>query len=418
MKTPARWWIAGIVVVVALGQVAWTAEPVIDIPQDAAEGALQDSHRQQIDEYVAYYVDELAKATSQDRVVAARRRLTDSYVKKYGTRAREYMLAYAGSTARHGQAMLASLPAEDRMGLLKKVNLAYAASRMGQVSLDPLTVTMVAHPEPALRFLGWEAYVSMRPSVLAVQGKPAEVMFATLSERFQKETDPHVLAQMMKMFAFRGAGDFGGAVSEDAAQDGLGKLFAVLEANWVGLCRKTLEADGTVAEASSVAIDAAGKIKGVLKEKVEDKVLAQMLANMVWSLGKAYDSALAIQQASQASADISAAEILVANDPSPENMKMLDDARKKAQALAEKAGLTVEDLPPAAVSEYTVSAIAKALSDCESALVSLTGARNNFIKKELNSGGAAVRLGTLKWIDDVLVEKYQVKQPAELVTPK
>ena len=43
--------------------------------------------------------------------------------------------------------------------------------------------------------------------------------------------------------------------------------------------------------------------------------------------------------------------------------------------------MAVKDLPSKTEAEYDVSAIAKALTDCEIALASLTGARNNFVKK-------------------------------------
>jgi len=410
MNTPARWWAAGMIVLVALGQAAWADAPVIDLSDEDAQGALQDSHRQQIDAFVAHYVDAMGKATTQETVVAARRRLIDNY-NRFGTRAQEYMAAFASSMAKHGKDGLAAATGAGRLDALKKINLAIAASRMGQVSLGPLAEAMVSHNDPAVRFFGWDAYVSMRASVLAAGGPPADAMFAGLSDRLEKETDPHVLSQMMRMFTFRGVEEFGGAVSESAYEAGLARFFKALQGNWVGLCQRMLRADGVVAEAISIATDAASKIKGELKEKVDDKALAQMLANMAWSGGKAYDLALTVYEAAKAKADAAKLE-------SGEAVESTTDPAQKARELAKKAGMALEDLPSVTESEHAVSAIAKALRDCEAALNALTGAGKNLIEKELKNGGAAVRIGTLEWIDDVLVKKYGIKKPEEIISPK
>lgn len=442
MNMPARWCAAGIAVVLAASLAASAAEPVIDIPNEAAQGALQDTQRQQIDEYVAYQVDKMAKATSQDEVIAARRKLTDIY-NRYGSKAQEFMSAFAASMAKHGKAMLAGLAADDPLRALKEVNLSLAVSRMGQVTLGPLADVMVSHADPAVRHFGWTAYVAMRGPVMAAGGKAAQAMYDVLSNRLQKETNPHVLAEMVKMFTFRDIAEAGGAITPEAYSDGLSKLFKILETNWVSLCRRVMLADGSVAEAASTAVDAAVRLKGELKGKVADQVVIQLMANMTWSAGKAFDLVLSAQAAEAARlADKAtdkagetpidenppAAKPAVGNAPQParkvgKDVKTLGSrAVGAASQPAPKVGRDAKTLSSqAAQNEYAVGTITKLLLDCESSLNALTQLNESYISKALVATGgdraAVVRLAVLKWID-YLVSKYNIKRPEDVVPPK
>jgi hypothetical protein len=443
MNMPARWWAAGIAVVLAASLAASAAEPVIDIPNEAAQGALQDTQRQQIDQYVAYQVDKMAKATSQDEVIAARRKLTDIY-NRYGSKAQEFMSAFGASMAKHGKAMLAGLAADDPLRTLKEVNLSFTVSRMGQVTLGPLADVMVSHADPAVRHFGWTAYAAMRGSVMAAGGKAAQAMYDVLSNRLQKETNPQVLAEMVKMFIFRDIAEAGGAITPEAYSEGLSKLFKILETNWVSLCRRVMLADGSVAEAASTAVDAAVRLKGELKGKVADQVVIQLVANMTWSAGKAFDLALGAQDAAEAArladkttdkagenpgdVNLPAAKPAVGNAPQP-----APKVGKDAKTLGSRAvGAASQPTPKvgkdartlgsqAAQNEYAVSTITKLLLDCESALNALTQLNESYISKALGATGgdraAGVRLAVLKWID-YLVSKYNIKRPEDVVPPK
>ncbi len=421
MNMPARWCAAGIAGVLAASLAASAAEPVIDIPNEAAQGALQDAQRTQIDEYVAYQVDKMAKATSQDQVIAARRKLTDNY-NRYGSKAQEFMTAFGASMAKHGTPMLAGLAADDPLRTLKEVNLSLTISRMGQVTLGPLADAMVSHADPAVRYFGWLAYAAMRGPVMAAGDKAAQAMYAVLSVRLQKETDPQVLAEMLRMFTFRDISEAGGGITQEAYADGLASLFKILQANWMNLCRRVMLADGSVAEAASTAVDAIGRLKGELKGTVSDQVAIQLVANMTWSAGKAFDLALGIQDAAEAARLADKAAAKAASTPSDDNLAVAKDAADKARQLAQKVGKDAKTLgAQAAQSEYAVSTITKLLKDCESSLNSLTQLNETYISKPLNATGgdraAAVRLGVLKWID-ALVSKSNIKRPEDVVPPK
>lgn len=377
MNMPVRWCAAGIAGVLAASLAASAAEPVIDITNEAARDALQDTHRQQIDEYVAYQVDKMAKATGQNEVVAARRKLTDIY-NRYGSKAQEFMSAFAASMAKHGKAMLARLAADDPLRTLKEVNLSITVLRMGQVTLGPLADVMVSHADPAVRYYGWIAYAAMRVPVMAAGGKAAQAMYTVLAARMQKEDDPQVLAEMVRIFTFRDMTDVGSAISPEAYTDGLARLFKILDANWVGLCRKVMQADGNVAEAASTALSAVVWLKSQLKDKVSDQATIQLVADVTWSAGKAFDLSLA----------------------------SLD-----AKPLGSRA----------AQIEYAVSTITEMLKSCESSLNLLSGRTESFINTALVATSvdraAGVRLAVLRWVD-LLVKEYKIKRPEDVVPPK
>jgi len=444
MNMPARWFAAGIAVVLAASLAASAAEPVIDIPNEAAQGALQDAQRQQIDAYVAYQVDKMAKATSQDEVIAARRKLTDLYSNRYGSKALEYMSAFGASMAKHGKAMLAGLAADDPLRTLKEVNLSLTVSRMGQVTLGPLADVMVSHADSAVRYFGWFAYAAMRVPVMAAGGKAAQAMYDVLSNRLQKETNPQVLAEMVKMFTFRDIAEAGGAITPEAYSDGLSRLFKILETNWVSLCRKVMLADGSVAEAASTAVDAAVRLKGELKGKVADQVAIQLVANMTWSAGKAFDLALGAQAAAEATRQADKTTDKAGETPIDENPPVVKPAVGAAPQPARKVGKDAKTLGSQAVgaasqpapkvgrdartlnsqaaqNEFAVGTINKLLLDCESSLNTLTQRNESYIAKALVATGsdraADVRIAVNKWIDE-LVKAVNIKRPEDVVPPK
>ncbi len=421
MNMPASWCAAGIAGVLAVSLAASAAEPVIDISKDAAQGALQDAQRQQIDQYVAYQVDKMAKATSQDQVIAARRKLTESY-NHYGTKAHEFMSAFAASMAKHGKAMLAGPAKDDPLRTLKEVNFALTVSRMGQVSLGPLANVMVSHADPAVRYFGWIAYAAMRGPVLAAGGQPTQEMYDVLSNRLQKETNPHVLAEMLRMFTFHDITEAGANIIPAAYADGLAKLFKIIDANWVGLCRNLMLADGNVAEAASTAVDAAVRLKGELKAKVTDQVAIQLVANMTWSAGKAFDLALGAQEAAEAAKMAEKAAAKAGPTPDEESLAPAKGTPHKAAQPVQKVGQDAKTIgSQAAQIEYAVSTITKLLLDCEIALNTLTQRNEAPIAKALNATGgdraAVVRLSVLNWVD-FLVGKYNIKRPEDVVPPK
>jgi len=406
-------------VALAVCAAASAAVPVMDIPDAVAQGALQDTHRKQIDTYVAYHIAKMASATTQEAVIAARGKLKGAYI-QYG-KAREYMSAYAASVATHGKDMLAKLAPDDSLKALKEVNLSIRASRMPQVSLQGLVVEMVGHENPAVRFFGWQTYALMQTAVMAAGNQVAQPMYAALANAMEKETDPHVLAEMLKMFRLSRGSDDDTAISPEAHRQGRLKLFNILKAHWVGLCRRVLQADGIVVEGASTGIVAVVKFKSALDKEVTDKVAIQLVANMTWSAGKAYDLALRVREAARAAVLAKKESERAAADPSQENLTAAKLAGQNARQLAAKVGKDPKELASQAPqSNYAVSTCRLLLTECEKALNKLTGSNKSYISKPLKSHGkdpaAGVRLGVIKWVDDLL--DNGIRRPEEEVPPK
>lgn len=418
MNTLARRLVSVLAVVLAVCVAASAAEPVIDIPESAAQGALQDIHRKQIDEYVAYHIGRMGSATTQELVIAARNKLTGTsgYV-RYG-RAAEYMSAFGTSVATHGTDMLTKLASDDPLSDLKEVNLAIIASRVQQVSLQPLVAAMVVHGNPAVRFFGWQTYALIRMQVLTVGGKVAQAMYSSLANAMAKEQDPHVLAEMLKMFRLPRETD-----ADAAYREGQSKLFNILKENWIGLCQRVLKADGTVMEGADTGVAATVRLKGVLGKEVDEKLVIQMVANMTWSAGKAYDLALQIQEAANAAELAKKENERATIEPSEANLAAAKLAGQNARQLAAKVGKKVDDLASqVSQSEYAVSTSGLLLTECERSLNTLTGRNDSHITKPLKARGssdpaAGVRIGVMNWVD-ALVDKYEIKRPEQEVPPK
>ncbi len=421
MNTLARRLVSVLAVVLAVCVAASAAAPAIDIPESAAQSALQDSHRKQIDKYVAYHIGKMASATTQEAVIAARSKLMGGYV-KYG-RASEYMSAYGASIATHGKDMLTKLASDDPLSDLKEVNLTIIVTRVQQVSLQPLVAAMVIHRSPAVRFFGWQTYALIRTPVLAVGGKVSEMMYAALANAMAKEQDPHVLAEMLKMFRLPRAPAAGTATAVEAYRDGQSKLFNILKENWISLCRRVLKADGTVVGGASSGVVAVVRLKNALGNEVDDKVAIQLVANMTWSAGKAYDLALQVQVAAKAAVLAEKESERAATEPSDENLTAAKLASQNAQQLATKVGKNVKDLASqASQSDFAVSTSRLLLTECEKALNTLTKRNDSHIGKPLrktssSDPAASVRIGVMNWVDS-LVDKYSIKRPETEVPPK
>ncbi len=399
MNTLARRLVVPLAVVLAVCVTASAAEPVIDIPDNAAQNALLDSHRKQIDEYVAYQIDKMASGLTREAVIKARGKLTGKYVSK--GRAPEYMSAFAKSVSIHGKDMLAKLASGDALKALKEVNLAIIAKRMHQVPLQPLAVAMVSHKNPAVRMYGWQAYALMRTEVLAAGDPAVGLMYGALSNAMAKEQAPFVVAEMLKMFRLARDPADTSVISVEAYRQGQAKLFDILSKNWVGVCRRVIKADGAVVEGAGNGVVAITLLKGALKDHVDDKTAIQLVANVTWSAGKAYDLALRVRAAAEA----------------------VDLASENAEQLAAKAGVKAKDLvSKVQQSKYAVSAARLLLTECEKALNSLTTSNERHIRKPLGKSSskdpaAGVRLGVLAWIDQ-LVDDNGIKRPEEVVPAK
>jgi len=153
---------------------------------------------------------------------------------------------------------------------------------------------------------------------------------------------------------------------------------------------------------------AAVRLKVALGEEVSDKVAIQMVANMTWSAGKAYDLALQIQEAAKAAELARKEDERASIEPSEANLDAARLAGQNAKQLAAKVGKKVDDLASqVSESEYAVSTGRLLLTACERSLNTLTGRNDSHISKPLKDRGssdpaASVRIGVMNWVDSLV----------------
>jgi hypothetical protein len=368
MKTLPRLLVVGLLAVLAAGSTVRAQAPTLnDIPAGAAESGLTDTHRTDIDKYVKHYVDSL---------VAAK---TDGY-NGFGTKGVMGQDAYAASMATHvGKALGGGIAADAPLARLKEVNLAIPVGRMGQLSIHPLVEAMISHKNPAVRYFGWRAYAELREPLLAAGDKGIAKMYAALVKGLKAETASQVICELMMMFRLPRDPEPGLEIAEDDYRTAQGKLFGILKGQWTALCLRVMEGEAAAAEGALHGFKALRVLYRASVAGADKKSVLQLVINMAWSAGKALDGALLV----------------------------------KASVEAGQGG-------DAAAAEHAVSANHLLLLACEEFLNTLTGKQGPgewHIRRALGSGtdrGAAVQLGVLKWIDEV-VRDHGLKRPKGLV---
>jgi len=411
MRTLLHYSVAALASALAFGAPARAEGPELTYAASAAESALSDENRQEIDQYVQHWVDALASAAETDRITETCSRLLEGY-NKYGSRAGEHHEAYAEAVAKYGKALLGGkLAADDSLAALKAVNFAIRIQRMAKVSLQPLAEAMVTNRNPAVRFFGWRTYATLRGPILATGGNAAKTMFASVSKAPASESDPFVLSEALNVCRMSPRPDPASGVDEVTHNAAQAEFLKALAQNWKAVCLQVMKVDAAASEAALTGVRALRLIKIGLAEQADAKQLLQLVANMAYAAGQAFDRALQMQEAAaaaqQATGMASEAEIV---DPA------------EAKKLAEKFGMTLEQLAGAKGDvEQTVSANASLLAECEVAINVFTGKGEpgeRHIRKELSSRGspvergAAVRLAILKWIAE-LQKDPGIKAPAD-----
>jgi hypothetical protein len=415
-------------VVLAIGSVGLGQAPSLSItPPSAAQSGLLDSHRKQIDEYVDYWVKALMTAGEADKVLDARKNLIEGY-NKYGGKAAEFQAAFAKSMAERGKAALsAKTPGSQELAGLKEVNLAVAAGRMAQLSLQPLLDAMVAHKDPGVRYFGWSAYVQLRPLALAEGGKAAKAMYNAVGRAAAEETDPYVLTALMDVFRMSPMPEPGVGITEGAYRTGQEKFYGLLKAHWTRLCQQLLDGEGAMAEAGANGLRAARVLATGLGADADKKTTMQMVINMTYGAGKAYDRAVMLLEAALFAKEVQAAadKARGMETTQPATAPAENPAMEKVKALAAKLGVDPATLAAMqGPAEHGASAVGLLLIECETSLNQLTGKGepgDRHIQRPLSSTaagdrGAAVQLGVLKWVDEL--KGYGVQHPRDVIEVK
>jgi hypothetical protein len=427
MKNSIRLSALGLAVVLGAGVQARAAGPVLNIPPAAAASGLREPDRKLVDDYVQFWVKSLVTATDANTVADARKSLSVGYT-RYGPGATDFHIAYAISMAAQvRKALGAPMPPPKELAGLKEVNLAISAGRMPQPLLQPLANAMVAHRDPAVRLLGWSAYFQLRAPLLAEGGKSVADMYAVLDKSLASETDGEVLSEMMAMFRMSPAADPNSGVPAAAYRAGQEKAYELLRKNWTRVCRQVMAGEPAAAEAAMTGATAVGLLTTGLGATADKKASLQMMLNLAYAGGNAYDQAALLGEAAAAAREAEAAAKRAAGPAADAAAKAAaTKAADKAKDACQKAGVE----PAAAIelggrAEFEQSALAVMLLEAERLLnlfsdkgepgerwmkVPLTAA-----KMGLGERGANVHSAALNWVNELA--KLGLTNPSTLLAP-
>lgn len=153
--------IAVLAIVLSAGGSAWGQFDPPELPPLPPGGDLNDQYVESIRQRIVYWAGEMDKAQDVGTLVTVRTRLENDYLLYEG---RGYRYVFARESA---GVFGDKLHAKGELGPFVQINAALALSSMPQASIQPALEKMVVHPNPAIRYLGWQGYAEARTPILA-----------------------------------------------------------------------------------------------------------------------------------------------------------------------------------------------------------------------------------------------------------
>lgn len=171
---------------------------------------------------------------------------------------------------------------------VKQINAAMVLSRMSQAEIRPALDIMIAHANPAVRYLGWRGYRDAQRVILMAGEAPADAMFAAIDRRITAERSPIVIKVMIQALRFPAQG---GLVSPGVFKKAHQQSVQALLAGWVSWCQDILEPSATVVEIAPNIVEtivlALAKLEPAQVKKLQGQVL-QRVYDMMQCGSKVY----------------------------------------------------------------------------------------------------------------------------------
>jgi hypothetical protein len=178
----------------------------------------------------------------------------------------------------------------------KEINIAIAAQKMPQTSIQDLLEVMVAHPNAGVRFYGWKGYSAAMPVILSQPAK-LKTFMASLTARAPKERSPQVIAAMVRAMVMV-------PPPETAADAAAPRKQAanILAANWDKWCGAVMVGpsrasgsndDAEMATAASDMVQSIQMIDRTIGQSDKDvhKDLLQALVDMAVAAARSFENA-------------------------------------------------------------------------------------------------------------------------------
>jgi len=267
-----------------LGSVAWAQaeDEAVELeisPQELRSG-LSRRTVERIESLLLEAVEAISRADDAEEVLAGRKKIKAIYDLYEGY---HYQSTVTELAARH---LVKILHTEEP---IKEVNAALALSKMRWVTVQPALEVMVAHENPAVRYLGWRGYQRVRLWVIAQPREFSEKMFASLERAAMNETQKPVIAAVVKMLSIEPQ-----TVPFISQEDFLwarSRALEILRKAWPRYCRLVREGDGEFAEMCRGAMLAVRKIPSPRSERSQKAPVVQLTLDMMGASAEAFSKA-------------------------------------------------------------------------------------------------------------------------------
>jgi len=358
-------------------------------------------------------IDEVRKALAMDHRAAE----LDGYAYTFALRAGELACPL----------LTGGIPKGDPLKALKEINVALVISRLPQVAIQPALEVIVKHPNTAVRYSGWRGYQNIRPRLL-VHAERTKTMFKSL-DKAADETCPAVLVVVFEMLHFPTV--WPPSVSAPAYKQAQEAAYAIFHRVWSKRCTQVLDGDTEMAHVCGKAVAGVVRLDASLgrDDKKKRQRLRQMLIDVTWCAGSAYDRAYQAARAAEAAAKAARAAAAAAAGAAAGPAAAVPAGRPAAPfpvgrpAAPVPAGGPAAPVPPAAAAadqqakahNRDAAAMATFLRTCEKNLNALerAGRRHTHIQDALTdrkivNRGTSVRIAVIKWVkpfekDDVVL---------------
>jgi len=242
-------------------------------------------------------IEEMKAAKGIEAIIKAR----DGFLADYK------FVAGKGRGALHARHLSRLIPAPllvEMTDRVKQINTAMAMSKIPQADIQPLLDVMAAHPNPAVRYLGWRGYLAVRLAILSHRdAKRAEAMFAVLKDRAKAEDSPVVIRSVLAAATFPAAPV--GTVTADRLAKAHEQSLGALADGWRAWCRPVLE--GNVEPAGVGRRTVAALLhccRLVPKPAAAKKQALQLVYEMMHCSSLAYDKAKGAGPVADANAEL------------------------------------------------------------------------------------------------------------------
>ena len=280
-------------VFIALGTPAALAQdqiPTLDIPSIELTAGLSPKSIQQIDDLLNYHAKAIETAEGkrkQDYVLAGRDALIAAY-NNYSSP------QFKNALAKRAFEIIA--PLLDRGDKLQKVNVAIALAEMSAASGQANLQKMIAHPNPAVRYLGWQGYSQARMAIMATgSAEPTEKMLADMAKAVKEEKSSLVMRVVFETINFPPSGPQG--VSKDKYDRVRREALEVLASNWQNQSNHVRYGDWEMSESFRRATSAIANSWDLLSSDPAQRTkYLQMIIDVAWSSAQAYETAMRVKE--------------------------------------------------------------------------------------------------------------------------